>query len=769
MRAYDPDYVVTLPINLGDLDAVRPGEIDAQIEKLRADGAVIDDIESLRSQLRGQPVSFEDDARARESVVAACSTYRMALGDDADISNWNERIASLHPNDVGLGPLTPVHLIKPDASPRFGARSDLNTPIGLMAASYVGLVENPTTAIADIDPKHVEDFVASITGRRSDTRIRPQWSCFEQVDVEEGAEEARVAWTDSQIELTWVSDSRHNPVLYVVGNEPEDYCLALIWERLYGQSIWVPNELWVDETTTSTSQHRQWLTQGMIDLTRSPGAESCLLTSVSGDLQLVGNFQRVVFETPPIVRMFDMSGNPDPNSVRPRADRVENVDSAMLRFPDRGRGFLGLRRHFQRSDTMPIVRDAEGGATLASPRPASVLDAPGLGGAKVSFHIDLDIRDVTMPQGRAIPPAALIHPSENHLDRYEAWVRSGRQGVSYESLRYGLVLAGTLPEEALARPRVRKPGMLSWARWKSQMSGYELQVADAGWPAQILAEKCGSRQVLVDLFSGPLRMALLEFKTYPSGKSTISVFKNGEGCVINRQTYLAMRGFELFTGLPLAEVRILVDQLLVAGVLTRGLLLRCSICRVFSFHDLDAVGQSNRCPRCGNVDSLTQERWNVPAGEPGWFYHLHPLARDLVRDDGDVPLLLAAYLRKRAGKRYADTPEVVVVQGGKTAAEADLVAVTDGVLIVGEAKSNNTLGVDKANEVKSVGLRLHLAEIFGADEILIATTESAWKERSLTAIKAAMESYTWPGGLRPRLRAVTSLGADGKGVETYLR
>jgi hypothetical protein len=139
-----------------------------------------------------------------------------------------------------------------------------------------------------------------------------------------------------------------------------------------------------------------------------------------------------------------------------------------------------------------------------------------------------------------------------------------------------------------------------------------------------------------------------------------------------------------------------------------------------------------------------------------------------VRDNGDVPLLLAAYLRKKVGKRFADTPEVVVVQGGKTVAEADLVAVADDVLIVGEAKSNNNLGVDTANEAKSVQLRLRLADIFGADEILIATTESRWKERSLTAIKSAMESYAWPDGLAPRLRAVTSLGANGKGDETYL-
>src|SRR6476469_511563 len=101
IRAYDPDYVVSLPITLGQYDAVYPGTIDAHVKKLEADGYDAEAIESMRSQMPSLPLHPEEDEKARKSVVAACSTYRMALGEDADTSKWDERVTSLRPSDSG--------------------------------------------------------------------------------------------------------------------------------------------------------------------------------------------------------------------------------------------------------------------------------------------------------------------------------------------------------------------------------------------------------------------------------------------------------------------------------------------------------------------------------------------------------------------------------------------------------------------------------------------------------------------------------------------
>ena len=104
------------------------------------------------------------------------------------------------------------------------------------------------------------------------------------------------------------------------------------------------------------------------------------------------------------------------------------------------------------------------------------------------------------------------------------------------------------------------------------------------------------------------------------------------------------------------------------------------------------------------------------------------------------------------------------MKGKHTIAEADLVAVAGDVLLIAEAKSNDVL--EKASsEAESVKRRVELAEMLGADEIVIATTRDKWKERSLNAIMSAIDSHSWPDGLKPRLRVVTSLAGNGRGVE----
>ena len=767
VRAYDPDYVVTLPITFRALEEVHPGTIQCEMDKLDTKGHAPEVIASLREQVAETRLNITQDEAARKSVVAVCSTYRMALGADSNIADWHERITDLSANADGQGPLMPLDTIPRIASPRFGARPEINSPIGLILCDLVGLVNEPKID-KEADSIFDEEVALfdSIIRSAGEAQVKTSWSCFEEINSAEGSV-AKTAWTDSRIELGWVTDGRDRTTLYVVGNNSDDFCLALIWKRTYGRSVWIPDEFWREGRPSQAKRHRQTIAGSFTDLSQRHHGGKTILTTSSGNSNLLASFLDAIFDTDPLFLMFNKDGEIDESS-RPKRDNAVIIEANDLDFPEQGRYFLGLQRQFQVSDTVPVIRDSEGGATLAATPASPVLNAPALGDTEVSFHIDLDIPSVTMPQGRATPPSALMRTSVNYLERYHAWVRNGRRGVSYESKRYDFVQAGILPQERLARPRIRMPGMLTWARYKAEMSKLELQVSDAGWPAHILAGMCGSRLTLTNIVAGSLRPALLKFNPQPKGTSTTSIFKDDDGFVVNGQVYLTLHGFELSSGLDTAATRAAVDELLNYGILKRGVLLRCSVCRIASFYSIDDIRQSNTCPRCGNRDQFTQERWQAPEGEPTWAYDLHPLARNLFRDHADVSLLLAAYLRKKAGNQYSDAPEVVAVQDRKTIAEADLIAVAAGVLVVGEAKSNGNLGRRPEEEKASIKKRLKLAEIFGADEIVIGTTQPTWKAHSLIAIKAAIDSHPWQAALRPKLRVVTALAENGSGEENYI-
>jgi hypothetical protein len=68
-----------------------------------------------------------------------------------------------------------------------------------------------------------------------------------------------------------------------------------------------------------------------------------------------------------------------------------------------------------------------------------------------------------------------------------------------------------------------------------------------------------------------------------------------------------------------------------------------------------------------------------------------PLARELLADHGEVPLLLSRHLRSLS--RWCDDAPGLELRdaAGSPAAEAGLIAAGDGGLIIAEAKGNNTL------------------------------------------------------------------------------
>ncbi len=92
----------------------------------------------------------------------------------------------------------------------------------------------------------------------------------------------------------------------------------------------------------------------------------------------------------------------------------------------------------------------------------------------------------------------------------------------------------------------------------------------------------------------------------------------------------------------------------------------------------------------------------------------------------------------------------------KKLAEADLLALVDDKVVVAEAKSTDEL--DTGNQNKAARKRVLLAETFGAEEIILATTKEGWKEASISAMRTAVKDHVWKAMPRPRIREVFGLG-----------
>jgi hypothetical protein len=255
-----------------------------------------------------------------------------------------------------------------------------------------------------------------------------------------------------------------------------------------------------------------------------------------------------------------------------------------------------------------------------------------------------------------------------------------------------------------------------------------------------------------------MRGALRSFNV--QGKSTAAAFPQGEGVVLIDGGYRTLAGMaSLADALTNAEVRDSVDALLATGILRRGTILGCAACQRPSFVHVDDLRQRNDCPRCGHANDLVQARWRAPEDEPAWYYDLHPAARELLSQHGDVPLLLSGHLRGKS-RRYADIAEVELVEHGKGVAEADLLAHADGRVITAEAKSNSALGESSRKVRDAASKRAVLAHALQADEVILATTTDTWVTGSVDAMRSALTAHSWPRGAPPVLRTITRLGTD---------
>jgi hypothetical protein len=348
-------------------------------------------------------------------------------------------------------------------------------------------------------------------------------------------------------------------------------------------------------------------------------------------------------------------------------------------------------------------------------------------------------------------------------DIYLTRVRSGRDGITYDAGRHDLVQAGTAAPSRLARPRLRELGLAEWADLFVGQSGQSVERSPAGRRGELLGQLWDSREEFVSSMTGPLLPVLRAFQ--PSHPETSKAYPDGEGVVLltgAREGYLNYAGMAKLAGPGIhpSALRQQVDILTARTVLRRGLVLDCAVCDRVSFIPIGDLAQVNRCPRCGTANELAQQRWRDPRDEPSWFYDLHPVARDLLKEHGEAPLQLSRHLRSIAA-RYSDAPELELRDAsGNPVAEADLIALSDDQLITAEAKSNDVLGSNPKEIRRAAAKRVLLAATLHADQIILATTQPGWSAASVAAIGEAVAGHRWLAGLRPAVRLIADLGSD---------
>ena len=481
--------------------------------------------------------------------------------------------------------------------------------------------------------------------------------------------------------------------------------------------------------------------------------------------------------------------------------------------PERGRLHYGLAKQFEIRDGLPARVNEFGGLALISALNVVMPEDPVLSSnGQLTWQVDVSFDALTssetgggvralvgMPSGRRLDGHALV-PSEE--EAFDSWVRSARAGISFDSRKYGWVGAGSSGAQRVARPRLQQLDLASWVETMARQNGFETEISDTGMRAELLARLWGGRAVFSSDMQGPVKELVALFlrtgantrRAYPEG---YGVLLHGSKGVLNVKgvsaPWMSASASEAPVGAAEAGVeeegptvegavddaaaadpgvgempehaRRFLDSLLTRRILTRGLVIGCRHCRDVAFVAVDELGQTNTCSRCGGQTELSLDAWRDPISDPSWHYDIHPVMRDFVVDHGDAVLTLGAYLAGRS-RTYEDVGETNLLRPGsrRPVAEADLVAHADGRVLTAEVKTSDDLDSKKDRRMAAAVKRVLWARVVAADEIILATTQKAWKQASIDAMKTVLREAdrleVWTPGLRPRLRLISGLGTS---------
>ncbi len=745
-EAYDPDFVVTYSPTIEDVEHFSPGRIAMN----GTDGDSLTGAERQRmlDMVRTEPVPSDLDEAARKQIVDACSSYRSRLKD----IGWQEDVMYLDGNLQG-------HFAKVLDMPStwhgavLACPSDWGGVLGATVASHAGAAEPPSRDAKEpkLDNELQNQLVFWLLGQPGSSAPNELvWHPGAAVGVDPRTTPTAHERTKTHLVDVFTGIDIYRTGLLVIGDSAEDLALARLWRLTFGTAYWLPSALGVDADPVPWSLGH-CVFRIASDLARH--SNNLGITSMSrseDDIEAA--------------RDRLLAGNP---VISPRDDNTtfEIISSSQLPWRQQATVSLAVQDQWDSQITVPVSVAENGTRRMAAPLPAPVLTNPEL-----AAHSDLQWQvDVQWRPGHTVRRRGL-DSQELFADRpafMPTWARSSRDGMTYQSGRYDLVLTGTRTENTLARVALKDMGLAEWIGAKVAEHELTVRPSDAGRRAELLATMLGGRRRYVDFFGGALLPAL--HAMLPTGSSSRDAYPHKDGVrLAANEGVLTFAGIcARAVGMDAVDVRKHVDAALRAGVLRRGMVLGCATCEQTQFQTIDILGQRWRCVRCDALNDLDQRAWKLPADEPTWFYDLHPVGRHVLRENGEVSTLLSTYLRgqcKDQRQAFEDVEEVVFLKDNRPQVEVDLVSYADDVLTVAECKTSSELTGREAK--REVTKKCRAAAWLRADRLLFATTAREWTPATRTLVKDVVQGFgEWGPIGPPQTEFVEGLGkSDREGM-----
>ena len=496
------------------------------------------------------------------------------------------------------------------------------------------------------------------------------------------------------------------PSIIVRGDTIRDFCLYYGLSRLHGRAIWLPS--WFDPAPDSYPDRMMTAVRNL----EAMGRQEKPLCVISASIP-TADLREPVAELRSRMTMSSLA--------------VEDGNSGsfirkLVEYPSK----VYVKKNIDRITTHQIVGDRMPGF-FESPVPLAFTHVNPL------IHrwlVEISFMNHETPRHPALGGHLASGPNVSD-------VRAGLDGVVIQCPG-GMVFDDDI-ELQMLRLAVSVPGPEKIFRIALTNCGYECEVSDKGrYESETIRKFGGIEGAGYAMHHSQTSLLLKQFlcKKGP----TDGVYDEGV-YLSDKRRYLNFACISKFV--PDEDfARKIVDDYIAKNVFYRGLVLKCNRCSDIAWFSIAEVSQNFTCRRCGTNQQYTYPSWRYP-NEPSWFYKLDEMVYQMLHHNGDVTLLTLDALRRESKDSFQFAPELSIKPKDaiKPTMEIDIPCIMNGKMIIGEAKSVDTLAVKGMTSAQVATKYREMAELLGASGVIFGTSMPTWDETTEKAIAGAFAKY----------------------------
>jgi hypothetical protein len=508
------------------------------------------------------------------------------------------------------------------------------------------------------------------------------------------------------------------PIVLVVGESFEDFCLYFSLSRLRHDVAWLPS-CWLElfdrayrrasggGTKISEDElYAGYLSSSLWKRARSNQADKQIaVVSMSGASEQLKEWSRILIQASEVIG----AGIEDRMTVQ---SSISGLTTWPLKVFGRENVSLSTFEQFEGSEMA---------APLDSPKPK------GFTNIDTGAHrwiTEVYARGHAMPRHPKLGPHCIRYGSSMEINS-----RSGVDGLCY--FCPNIAIFSNEIDMVLIKPSVVFPDGLELFEFLAEKAEMQCRLSDKGY---FLAQT-------IDKFHGLAELG--EFLRKTQHRNLFDKFLDAKEAVAgnqdegiylksDRRRYLDFQSIQKLVGWEVKDVGALIDRLVADGVFYRGVVLKCGYCRNADWFSLGEIDQAFQCKRCSKLQVYGSYH-ALGKAEPTWYYKLDEIVYQGYLNNMAVPALALHALSGKKQESFFHSTELEFwnMKSQKRIGESDICCVLDGKLCIGEAKKIGELGANGAEDRKVATKYQELAQALGARLVVFATFAQSWSERTL--------------------------------------